>query len=127
MARSRAVAARVADPIAEPDAMRMLASVVLLVAATGSAAGADVAAGRAKAQMCQACHGLDGLSKVPDAPNIAGQTEAYVATQLQAFRSGARKSEAMSVVAATLSDSDIANLAAYYAAIEIKVLKIPGE
>ena len=77
--------------------------------------------------MCQACHGLDGLSKVPDAPNIAGQTEAYVATQLQAFRSGARKSEAMSVVAATLSDSDIANLAAYYAAIEIKVLKIPGE
>ena len=113
MARSRAVAARVADPIAEPDAMRMLASVVLLVAATGSAAGADVAAGRAKAQMCQACHGLDGLSKVPDAPNIAGQTEAYVAPQLQAFRSGARMSEALSVVAATLSVRDIANLAAY--------------
>ena len=70
---------------------------------------------------------MDGLSKVPDAPNIAGQNEAYLVAQLQAFKSGRRKNEAMSVVAATLSDSDIAALAAYYAAIEVRVGKIPGQ
>ena len=62
----------------------------------------------------------------PDAPNIAGQTEAYLATQLRAFKSGNRKSEAMTLVASTLTDQDIDNLAAYFAAIEIKVVKIPG-
>ena len=91
------------------------------------AVAGDVAAGRAKAMMCQACHGLDGLAKTPDAPNIAGQVEPYLVTQLQAFKTGARKSEAMSVVAPDLTDADIDNLAAYYAAIEITVGKIPGE
>ena len=104
-------------------------TVALLAAlfALSPALAADVKAGRAKALACQACHGLDGLSKVPDAPNIAGQTEGYLVTQLRAFRSGDRKNEAMSVVAATLSDADIDNLAAYFAAIEIKVGRIPGE
>jgi cytochrome c553 len=88
---------------------------------------ADAKAGRAKALACQACHGLDGQSKVPDAPNLAGQVEGYLVTQLRAFKSGARKSEAMSVVAATLSDQDIDNLAAYYAAIEVKLGRVPGE
>jgi cytochrome c553 len=92
-----------------------------------SVAVADVAAGRAKALMCQPCHGMDGLSKVPDAPNIAGQTESYLAVQLQAFKTGARKNETMNVVTSTLSDADVANLAAYFSAIEIKVVKIPGE
>ena len=77
--------------------------------------------------MCQACHGIDGLSKVPDAPNIAGQTEPYLVAQLQAFKSGARKNDAMSVVAPSLSDQDIEDLAAYYSAIEISVGKIPGQ
>jgi cytochrome c553 len=87
----------------------------------------DIKAGRTKALMCQACHGLDGLSKVPDAPNIAAQTEPYMVAQLQAFKSGARKSEAMSLIAPALSDADIEDLAAYFSAIEIKVVKIPGE
>lgn len=87
----------------------------------------DVKAGRAKAMMCQACHGLDGLAKTPDAPNIAGQTEPYLVTQLQAFRSGVRKNDAMSVVAPSLSDQDIDDLAAYYSAIEISIGKLPGQ
>jgi len=90
-------------------------------------AAGDVKAGRGKAMLCQACHGTDGLSKVPDAPNIAGQTEPYLTTQLQAFKSGARKSETMSLVAQTLSDKDIEDLAAYFSAIEIKVVRIPGQ
>jgi cytochrome c553 len=77
--------------------------------------------------MCQACHGTDGLSKTPDAPNIAGQTEPYLVTQLQAFKSGARKNEAMSLVAPSLSDKDVEDLAAYFSAIEVQIVKIPGE
>lgn len=100
---------------------------MILAAASGPSTAADVKAGRAKAQLCQTCHGTDGLSKVPDAPNIAGQLETYLVTQLHAFKSGARKNEAMTVVAATLSDNDIENLAAYFSAIEIKVTKVPGD
>src|ERR1700733_7604784 len=104
-----------------------LTSLSLLAASSGSCAAGDVKAGRAKALMCQACHGLDGLSKVPDAPNIAGQIEPYLVAQLQAFKSGARKNDAMSVVAASLSGQDIDDLAAYFSAVEINVGKIPGQ
>jgi cytochrome c553 len=105
----------------------LLASVCLLVAGGSVCSAGDIKAGRAKAMMCQACHGLDGLSKVPDAPNIAGQTEPYIVAQLQAYKSGARKNEAMSVVAPSLSDADVEDLAAYFSAIEINVVKIPGQ
>jgi cytochrome c553 len=105
----------------------LLASVCVLVASASVCRAGDVKAGRAKALMCQACHGLDGLSKVPDAPNIAGQPEPYIVAQLQAYKSGARKNDAMSVVAPSLSDTDIEDLAAYFSAIEINVVKIPDQ
>lgn len=104
-----------------------LVAALWFIAVAGDAAAGDVNAGRAKALMCQACHGTDGMSKVPEAPNIAGQTGPYIVMQLQAFKSGARKNDAMSVVAQTLADKDIDDLAAYFSAIEIKVVKIPGE
>ena len=107
--------------------VHLFASVCVLVASGSAGSAGDVKAGRAKALMCQACHGLDGLSKTPDSPNIAGQTEPYLVAQLQAYKSGARKNDAMSVVAPSLSDKDIEDLAAYFSAIEINVVKIPGE
>jgi cytochrome c553 len=116
-----------AQPKAALPAARLLASVLLLAIGSGASRAGDVKAGRAKAMMCQACHGLDGLSKVPDAPNIAAQTESYLVTQLQAFKSGVRKNDAMSLVAPSLSDRDVEDLAAYFSAIEIKIVKIPGE
>jgi cytochrome c553 len=82
-------------------------------------AAGSVGAGRQKAMQCQTCHGLDGLSKIPDSPNIAGSPEQYLARQLNAFRKGERKNEMMSVVVQPLSDQDVADLAAYYAAIEV--------
>ncbi len=97
-----------------------------MVASGSLCTAGDIKTGRAKALMCQACHGLDGLSKVPDAPNIAGQTEPYIVAQLQAYKSGVRKNDAMSVVAPSLSDRDIEDLAAYFSAIEINVGKLPG-
>ena len=107
-------------------AVQLLMPVCLLLASGGVSHAGDVKAGRAKAMMCQACHGLDGLSKTPDAPSIAGQIEPYLVAQLQAFKTGARKNDAMSVVALSLSDKDIEDLAGYFAAIEVSVGKLPG-
>jgi cytochrome c553 len=99
-----------------------------LVAMHGGAdAQGDVKAGRAKAQKCEACHGLDGLSKIAEAPNLAGQNEQYLNEELNAFKSGERKNDMMSVVAPTLSSKDIEDLAAYYSAIEISIKNIPGQ
>ena len=66
--------------------------------------------------MCRTCHGLDGLAVMPVAPNIGGESAGYIAAQLEAFRSGVREHEMMSVVAAGLSDGQIADVAAWYAA-----------
>lgn len=96
-----------------------LTSVFLLAPHPAHAAG-DAAAGRQKALQCQTCHGLDGLSKLPEAPHLAGQPEAYLVKSLNDYRQGARKNEMMSVVAPALSDQDVADLAAYYAAIAIE-------
>ena len=57
------------------------------------ALGADVAAGRHKAVQCQACHGLDGLSKLPEAPHIAGQPVPYLIKSMNEYRKGVRKNE----------------------------------
>ncbi len=86
----------------------------------GFAAG-NATAGRQKALMCQTCHGLDGKAKIPEAPNLAGQSEVYLVKALNDYRSGARKNDMMSLVAPTLKDSDVEDLAAYYSAIEITV------
>ena len=84
-------------------------------------------AGRETAHKCEVCHGLDGLAKIVEAPNILGQNEAYISPkQLNAFKSGERKNEMMAVVAPSLSSKEIEDVAAYYAAIEITVTKIPG-
>ena len=115
-----------ARPKAAHLVLSSITSLSLLVASGSVCAAGDVKAGRAKALMCQACHGLDGLSKVPDAPNIAGQIEPYIVAQLRAYNSGARKNDAMSVVAPSLSDADIEDLAVYFSAIEINVGKLPG-
>ncbi|MDR5740904.1 cytochrome c [Caballeronia sp. LZ019] len=87
---------------------------MLTMLSQASLAAGDVKAGRTKAAQCQACHGLDGMSKLPEAPNLAGQTEEYLVKALNDFRSGARQNEMMTMMAKGLSDADVANLAAYY-------------
>ena len=76
----------------------------------------DPDAGRETAKVvCAPCHGLNGISLVMAYPNLAGQKEKYLIGQLEAYRSGDRKNEeAMSPLAAELSDQDIKDLAAYY-------------
>lgn len=97
----------------------LAAAVLALLAPPPDAQAADAAAGRAKAQACAVCHGPNGLSTMPDAPNLAGQPAIYLAAQLKAYRSGARAHEVMSVMAKPLSDADIDNLAAWFASIKV--------
>jgi len=77
----------------------------------------SAAAGKAKSAMCAGCHGPEGngVAAMPAYPKLAGQWPGYLATQLTAFRSGVRKDPTMQGMAAALSESDIKNLAAYYA------------
>ncbi len=91
-----------------------------LLACGMSAVQADVEAGRAKARMCAVCHGEFGVSVLPDAPNLAGQPENYLAEQLKAYRSGKRSNEIMSVIAKPLTDAEIAALATWFASIAIE-------
>jgi cytochrome c553 len=109
----------------EAAALWLAASGILLALWSPDCAAADLKAGRQKALQCQACHGLDGVAKIPNAPNLAGQNEQYLLKALDDFKSGTRKNEMMSLVVPGLSVDDIANLAAYYAAIEVTVGKPP--
>ncbi|WP_066740492.1 cytochrome c [Cupriavidus sp. D384] len=90
----------------------------ILVSASAPALAADAQAGRTKAMQCQTCHGLDGKSKLPEAPNLAGQVEQYLVKALKDYRTGARKDEMMTMMAKPLSDADIANLAAFYSSLK---------
>jgi cytochrome c553 len=92
-----------------------------LLTYSAPALAADAAAGKAKAQVCAVCHGLNGIAKVPDAPNLSGESAVYTTKQLNAFKEGKRQHEQMSLIAASLSDEDIADLAAWYASLKVTV------
>ncbi|GMU73764.1 MAG: hypothetical protein AMXMBFR42_32160 [Burkholderiales bacterium] len=89
------------------------------VAAQGAAPAGDVAKGREKVQMCQGCHGIDGwrtaFPEVYNVPKIAGQHPGYLVAALKEYQDGSRTHPSMRAIAATLSDQDMANIAAYYA------------
>lgn len=87
------------------------------------AVAADAAAGKAKAQVCVACHGEGGNSANPQVPSLAGQPAQMIATQLYQFREGNRKNEQMSPIAANLSNAEMNDLAAYFASLEAALPK----
>jgi cytochrome c553 len=89
-----------------------------LSVAQAHAQAGDVKAGEAKAQLCTACHGKNGVSQIALTPSLAGQPDEYVQWQLVYFRSGARKSQAMQIIAGQLENQDIRDLGAYYASLK---------
>lgn len=101
-----------------------LIGLALLWSALGLAQGAagSFAAGQSKSAVCAACHGFDGNSITAEWPSLAGQHAAYVIKQLRAFQSGEREDVLMSSFAASLTEEDMRDLAAYY---EAQVI-IPG-
>ena len=107
--------------------LRFVCLVLMLALSFGSAwADGDVKAGAQKIRtlQCQSCHGKDGISKLPGAPNLAGQAQDYMIAAINAYRSGERKNDIMNTIAQPLKDADIADVTAYYSAIELSV-KVP--
>jgi cytochrome c553 len=101
--------------------MKKLVFLFLLCAALTSFAD-DAAEGRAKADVaCSLCHGHNGVSSLPNAPNLAGQQAIYLNEQLRNYRSGKRQNEVMNMIAKQLTDSEIAHLAAWFSTIKVTV------
>jgi cytochrome c553 len=95
----------------------LLALAAALLLAAPPVAAADAAAGERKAaEACAGCHGAGGRSEIAEVPSLAGQRSRYIILALYQFRTGHRLSEAMAPFAANLSDEDLNDFAAYYAA-----------
>lgn len=91
---------------------------LILSAVSGlPAKAADIEAGADLATQCAACHGAAGISTGKNFPNLAAQKAGYIELQLKAFREGERSNVLMNAIAASLSDSDIENLAAHFASL----------
>jgi cytochrome c553 len=83
-------------------------------------AGGNAADGQTKSATCVACHGIDGNSVDPANPKLAGQHEEYTTRHLKLFRSGERVNAVMSAMAIGLTDTDIADLSAYFASQKVR-------
>ncbi|RMG58254.1 MAG: cytochrome c [Gammaproteobacteria bacterium] len=95
-----------------------LLGLALMLGMSAAQAAGDPVAGQKKAQACAACHGADGNSTVPMYPKLAGQYRNYLEHALKAYKTGERKNPIMVGMAASLSDQDIADLAAWFSSQE---------
>jgi cytochrome c553 len=91
-------------------ALAILALSTPVLAATG-----NPDAGKAKSEPCKACHGEAGTSASPEFPKIGGQHADYLATALRHYKLGKRKNPIMAGQVANLSETDMRDLAAYFA------------
>lgn len=76
--------------------------------------------GEGKAAVCAACHGPKGIAVAPNFPNLAGQSATYLYLQLKQFKGGQRSDAIMGAQAANLSDTDMRDLASYFASLPPK-------
>jgi cytochrome c553 len=114
--RQNAVMSATASGLTEADVQSLAGFYAGLKIKTAAppASGEDLAAGKARAAVCAACHGANGVSTNPVWPSLAGQQKDYIVAALKAYKDGARKNEMMSGIAKGLSDADMEALAAYY-------------
>jgi cytochrome c553 len=97
-------------------AAMLLGGLLLVPAAAGAFDGDPAKAQTLATSVCAACHGADGNSLLPANPSLAGQFPEYLYKQLRDYKSGARKNPIMAGMVATLSEEDMRNLAAFFAA-----------
>ena len=99
----------------------ILASITMFFFLSGAAIAGDAAAGKAKSAACGGCHGFDGNSSIPAYPKLAGQNEAYMVSQIKAFKANTDRQNAIMLgMAAGLSDEDAADIGAYFQAQSVK-------
>jgi cytochrome c553 len=87
----------------------------LIVFSTGALAADPI---EEKAKLCATCHGVQGIPVQKTIPVIWGQNQGYLIYQLRDFKSGARKNDIMSPIAATIDPADINAFAAYFAKLQ---------
>lgn len=118
-----------------------LAVLLALAVATPALAEGDAAAGKQKSVACQACHGADGNAEIdPQYPRLAGQYENYIEQALHEYKAGAdtskggnknsltRDNPIMKGFASTLSEQDIADIAAYFSSLpDTKLTDLAGK
>ena len=109
-------------PLLNQTARTHVAAATLFVAAASAQAQGvtgDVQAGQKKAEMCIGCHGIKGYQnsfpEIHKVPMISGQSAPYIVSSLKAYQKGDRKHPSMRGIAGSLSEQDMADLAAFYA------------
>jgi cytochrome c553 len=108
--------------------MKKITALLVLAGAFNAAGAADIVgnpkAAAAKVEMCVGCHGIPGYKasfpEVYRVPMIGGQSAKYIESALQAYKKGDRKHPSMRGIAASLTDQDIADVAAYYSQMPAK-------
>jgi cytochrome c553 len=103
------------------------ATLLALTVATSPLHAADPAAIKEKAEVCAGCHGEGGISQIENIPSLAAQPDLFLQWQLIFFRSGTRKNEQMQPVVETLTNQDVRDLGAYFAALPPKKDKTPDD
>ena len=97
-----------------------LSAALSILAAFPLHAEGDAAAGKNKTAMCAGCHGIAGFhTAYPETyhvPKLGGQNAGYIVSALKAYKAGDRQHPSMKAIAASLSEQDMADLAAYYSA-----------
>ena len=101
-------------------ASRLLAVLVLSAAAAAAHAAGDAASGKNKVFQCQGCHGIaDWKTAYPEVyrvPKLGGQKPEYIVAALKAYKKGERDFATMRGMVEAMSDKDMEDIAAYYAA-----------
>lgn len=101
------------------QAKTLLALTIIGLAGTSGPAAADAEAAKATATgVCAGCHGPKGISLADTFPNLAGQKKTYLANALKSYRDKTRNAPMMNGLAASLSDQQIEDLAAYFSALK---------
>lgn len=90
------------------------------------ASDGNAAAGKTKAATCFACHGEDGNAVDPQYPRLAGQYDEYIQQVLHEYKDGQRTNPIMKGMAATLSEQDIKDIAAYFSSLPTKLDTLKG-
>jgi cytochrome c553 len=100
--------------------LRVLSGVLMLgLLSTYSVNAASIYAGQSRAAaVCAQCHGIKTPSADAPFPPLAGRDFAYLKSALEQYRNKTRKNDIMNALAGSLTDNDIANVAAYYASIK---------
>src|SRR5438034_11548278 len=97
---------------------KLLLPMIALLAFAGSASAQDAKAGEKKPAMCIGCHGIPGYQasfpEIYKVPMIAGQNAKYIVGALTSYKKGDRKHPTMRAIAASLTEQDMADLAAFY-------------